>query len=54
MSVLGSTEDFSIFSAGGTDVGDLVAERPPDPVNRSHSQADKATQTSVCARITKC
>ncbi len=53
MSVLGSTEDFSIFSAGGTGVGDLVAERAPDPVNRSHSPADKVEQTSVGARITE-
>ena len=53
MSVLGSTKNFSISSAGGTGVGDLVAERPPDPVNRSHSQADKAKQSSVCARITE-
>jgi hypothetical protein len=51
MSVLGSTEDFSIFSVGGTGVGDLVAERASDPVNQSYSQADKVKQTSVCARI---
>ena len=53
MSVLGSTEDFSIFSVGGTGVGDLVAERGPDPVHRSHSEADKVKQTSVCAKITE-
>ncbi len=55
MSVLGSTEDFSIFSVGGTGVGDLVAvaERALDPVNRSHSEADKVKQTSVCAKITE-
>jgi len=53
MSVLGSTEDFSSFSAGGTGVGDLVAERASDPANRSHSQADRVKQTSVCARITE-
>ena len=53
MSVLGSTEDFSIFSVGGTGVGDLVAERASDPVNRSHSQVDRVKQTSVCARITE-
>jgi hypothetical protein len=53
MSVLGSTEDFSIFSVGGRGVGDLVAERASDPANQSHSQADEAKQTSVCARITE-
>jgi hypothetical protein len=53
MSVLGSTEDFSVFSLGGTGVGDLVAERGPDPVNRSHSEADKVKQTSVCVKITE-
>ena len=52
MSVRRSTEDFSIFSVGGTGVGDLVAERGPDPVHRSHSEAHKVKQTSVCAKIT--
>jgi hypothetical protein len=53
MSVLESTEDFSIFSVGGTGVGDLVAEQASGPANQPHSQADKAKQTSVCARITE-
>ena len=53
MSVLGSTEDFSIFSVGGTAGRDIVTERAPDPVNRSHSPADKVEQTSVGARITE-
>jgi hypothetical protein len=51
MSVLGSTEDFGISSVGGTGIGDLVAERGPDPVNRSHSEADKVKHTPVCAKI---
>jgi hypothetical protein len=51
MSVLGSTEDFSIFSVGGTGIGNLVLERAPDAVNRSHSETDEVTQTSICARI---
>src|SRR6059058_4375190 len=51
MSVLGSTEDFSIFSVEGTDSGNLVIERAPDAVNRSHSEADEVAQTSICARI---
>ena len=53
MSVWGSTKDFSIFSARGTDVGDIVAERAPDPVDRSHSETDKVKQASICARITE-
>ena len=53
MSDLGSTEDFSIFSVGETGVGDLVAERAPDAVTRSHSETDEVTQTSICARITE-
>jgi hypothetical protein len=53
MSDLGSTEDFSIFSVGATGVGDLVAERAPDAVTRSHSETGEVTQTSICARITE-
>jgi hypothetical protein len=53
MSVLGSTEDFSIFSVGGTGGRDIVTERAPDPVNRSHSETDKVKQASICARITE-
>src|SRR4029450_7467099 len=49
MSVLGSTEDFSIFSVRGTDVGDIVAERVPD----AHSEMDQVAQTSICARVTE-
>ena len=52
MSVLGSTEHFSIFSGGGTGVGDLVTERAPDAVD-PHSETDEVTQTSICARITE-
>src|ERR1700730_9993913 len=51
MSVLESTEDFSIISVGGTAVRDIVTERAPDAVNRSHSETDEVTQTSICARI---
>jgi hypothetical protein len=53
MSALGSTEDFSIFSVGGTGVGDLVPERAPYPVSRSHSEAGKVKQRSVCVKITE-
>ena len=53
MSVLGSTEDFSIISVGGTGFGDLVTERAPDAVNRSHSETNEVTQKSICVRITE-
>src|SRR6266446_821325 len=53
MSVLGSTEDFSIFSVGGTGVGDLVTERAPDPVDRSRSETDEVKPRLICARITE-
>jgi len=53
MSVLGSTEDFSIFSVRGTDVGDIVAERVPDAIAQSHSEMDQVAQTSICARVTE-
>ena len=53
MSALRSTEDFSIFSVGETGVGDLVTERTPDPVTRSHAETDEVKPTLICARITE-
>ena len=53
MSVLGSTEDFSIFSVGGTGVGDLVTERAPDPANLSHSETDEVKRPLIRAGITE-
>jgi hypothetical protein len=53
MSALGLIEDFSIFSAQGTGVGDLVTEPAPDPVNRSQSETDEVKPTLICARITE-
>jgi hypothetical protein len=53
MSALGSIEDFSIFSVGGTGIQDLVAERAPGAVTRPHSETDEVTQTSICARLTE-
>jgi hypothetical protein len=53
MSVLGSTEDFSIFSIGGTGVRDLVAERAPDPADRAHSEMDEVKPTLIRAKITE-
>jgi len=53
MSVLGSTEDFSIFFAGGAGVGDLVAERALDAADRSYSETDEIKQTLICASITE-
>ena len=53
ITVLGSTKDFSIFSVRGTDVGDIVAERAPDAIARSHSEIDQIAQTSICARVTE-
>jgi hypothetical protein len=51
MSALGSIEDFRIVSVGATAIGNLVLERAPDAVNRSHSETHEITQTSICARI---
>jgi len=53
MSVLESTEDFSIFSVGGTGLGDLVTERAPDPVSRSRSKTDEVKRTLIRASITE-
>ena len=53
MSVLRTTDDLSISCLGGMGVGDLVTERAPDPVNRSHSKTDAVKPTLICARITE-
>jgi len=47
------TDDLSISCLGGMGVGDLVTERAPDPVNRSHSKTDAVKPTLICARITE-
>jgi len=51
--VLRTTDDLSISCLGGMGVGDLVTERAPDPVNRSHSKTDAVKPTLICARITE-
>ena len=53
MSVLQPTDDFRVSSVGGVGGGDLVTERAPDPVDRSHSETDKSKQASIGARITE-
>ena len=55
MSALRSTGNYSIsiFSVGRTGIGNLVTERAPDAVSRSHSETDEVTQTPICARITE-
>lgn len=53
MNVLRPTDDLSIFSGGGTGVGDLVTERAADPVTRSHSKSEAVKPTLICARITE-
>jgi hypothetical protein len=53
MSVQWPTDDLSISSVGGTGVGDLVTERAPDGINRSHSKTDAVKPTLICARITE-
>ena len=53
MSMLRTTDDLSISCLRGMGVGDLVAERTPDSLNRSHSKTDAVKPTFICARITE-
>ena len=51
--MLRTTDDLSVSCLRGMCVGDLVTERAPDPVNRSHSKTDAVKPTLICAGITE-
>ncbi len=53
MSMLRLADDLSISSVRGTGIEDLVTERAPDPVKRSHSKTDGVKQALICAHITE-